>query len=289
MSKNKQTQISLIISQAEVLAKQHEVFTDKYVTKANEELYVLLSEIMSVCIQVEASAISDNIINQMRKTLREEHNIKTQKNSRASSIVVRYVVRANRKTAHIYGRVIETAIQNNIQPANLPEFIRSNGGIDAIRKAAAVKETEHEIAELKKKLRKLTEMTLHAAANKPITTLNSNPAMHAELADNYRAQDVQFDYFVGVSGHGKSGYRIVALIPPSKQLEEIALLQLNTVITDDLELRKKDAIEYCTKMGVSADNIACSMKYSEAFSEDEIAEFTNNANAETAGTLQIAA
>ena len=42
-------------------------------------------------------------------------------------------------------------------------------------------------------------------------------------------------------------------------------------------------------MGVSADSIACSMKYSEAFSEDEIAEFTNNANAETSGTLQIAA
>ena len=66
-------------------------------------------------------------------------------------------------------------------------------------------------------------------------------------------------------------------------------MQLNTVITDDLELRKKDAVEYCTKMGVSADSIACSMKYSEAFSEDEIAEFTNNANAETSGTLQIAA
>jgi hypothetical protein len=46
---------------------------------------------------------------------------------------VRYVVRTGRKTAHVYGRTIQTAIDAGVTADELPDYIRSNGGIDAIR------------------------------------------------------------------------------------------------------------------------------------------------------------
>ena len=247
MSKNKQIQISSIISQAEVLAKQHEIFTDKHVTKANEELYVLLSEIMSVCMQVEASAISDNIINQMRKTLSNVYEIKTQKNSRASSIVVRYVIRTNRKTAHIYGRVIETAILNSIKPVNLPEFIRSKGGIDAIRKAVVNTETKKQAEAVNAVYRNAMEHELYK--KQTLGTVQLNSSVNTRIAE---ASDVTFTYLMCINDP-KTGLQVVSTLYPSSTIEQQAIELTQITLLAAAKSGTPDFYQFCKDNGLNMD------------------------------------
>ena len=126
--------VASVIATADELARQHVTYTEQFVTRANEELYNLLSGMMSLCVEIQGNKLRDQIIKQMRKTLRDTYQVKTQANSNTSSIVVRYVVRTGRKTAHVYGRVIQTAIDDGITAEQLPSYIRDKGGIDAIRK-----------------------------------------------------------------------------------------------------------------------------------------------------------
>jgi hypothetical protein len=125
--------IAAIITTADQLAEQHSAYTEQFVTRANEELYKLLGGMMALCLEVQANKCCDQIIKQMRKTLREQYQVNTQAKSTTASIVVRYVVRTGRKTAHVYGRTIQTAIDAGVTADQLPDYIRSNGGIDAIR------------------------------------------------------------------------------------------------------------------------------------------------------------
>jgi hypothetical protein len=129
---NKALVLSLI-AEADVVAKAHEVYHEQYVISANETLYQLLGSILQVCLDVEASGEADRIVKEMRSKLKSDYGLKTQANSRTSAIVVRYIVRSSRKTAHVYGRVIEVAMANGITPEQLPDFIKEKGGIEEIR------------------------------------------------------------------------------------------------------------------------------------------------------------
>lgn len=209
-----------IIEQADELAIQHVNFTEHYVTRANEELYKMLAGMLSVCVQVKDSAAIDKLIKQMRKTIREKYNIKTQANSRVSSIVVRYVVGASRKTAHVYGRVIEAAIADGITAENLPEYICNNGGIEAIRKSLVKVETK-----AKFEYNKASELI-----NKHIARKLQDKAALGTIAfsdEKYKgiagASDVTFTYLMCINDPSKNALEVVATLYPSSQLEQYAL------------------------------------------------------------------
>ena len=101
------TLVLSLIAEADEVAKQHEVYHEEYVCKANDKLYGLLSNMLAVCLDIEASGESARVVKEMRSKLKAVYNIKTQANSRMPSIVVRYIVRSSRKTAHVYGRVVD--------------------------------------------------------------------------------------------------------------------------------------------------------------------------------------
>jgi len=127
------TLVLSLIAEADLVAEEHVNYHEQYVTSANNVLYELLAQMLDVCLAVEASGEAERVVKEMRSKLKSDYGIKTQANSRASSIVVRYIVRSSRKTAHVYGRVIEVAMANNITAEQLPNFIREKGGIEEIR------------------------------------------------------------------------------------------------------------------------------------------------------------
>jgi hypothetical protein len=205
-----------IIADADALAKQHEVFVEQYVTRANDELYNILSKLMSICLHVQASDVKDNIIHKMRKTLREDFGIKTQTNSRVASIVVRYVVRSNRKTAHIYGRAIEIAIADGIKPEELPDYIHKKGGVDAIRKSVVTAEVKNKNQAVKKIVNKC--LTQQFYKKKPIGEV--------QFVNNSLlpyAVDVEFTYLICATDSRKPGLQVVGSLYPCKELESKAL------------------------------------------------------------------
>ncbi|TRZ91069.1 MAG: hypothetical protein D4R84_14965 [Rhodocyclaceae bacterium] len=208
--------IASIITTADELAEQHVTYTEQFVARANDELYKLLGGMMALCLEVEASKQCDQIIAQMRKTLRSQYQIKTQKTSLASSIVVRYVIRSSRKTAHVYGRVIRTAIEAGITAEQLPDYIREKGGIDAIRQKGVDAEASAQATEGKARAIVSLADAFNNKDNVALGTVNFEDGRSGISLINDLSE---FQYLICKRGHD-GGTEIVGIAYPSAIVEE---------------------------------------------------------------------
>lgn len=128
----------MFVEQADTLVEQYKTYKSElatYVRKSNTELYKLLGNMMQMCIDIDASKQRGDIIKKLRAKLAEERKIKVQANSKTAAIVAKYVTGVTRKTAHVYARVIDTAIAVGVKAGELATFIADNGGIDKVRQA----------------------------------------------------------------------------------------------------------------------------------------------------------
>lgn len=137
-----------LIGHAEDLAREHELFNQQYVVAGRAALYGLLQKIMQLSEAFDASPDKEDLIKLMRVQLLNDYGIKTQDNSSDASVLVRFVTRADRKTAHVYARAIESAKANNIKANKFVEYVLQQGGIERIRAIGVdpeVKKAEKEL------------------------------------------------------------------------------------------------------------------------------------------------
>ena len=242
MSKRKQENIAAITAKANELAVFHAAYDEQYVKQGNEELYKLLGRTMALCVEIQQSADCKAIVTALRKTLREVLQMRTQRNSPVSSIVAKYVVRSNRKTAHVYARVIDVAITEGATPDTLPDYIRSKGGIERIRRTEAAAAAEKAASEHNKGARALLEQFLLWRSKKPFASF-SLPSSLRELGGT-----AHFTYLVCITGHGKSEYDVVGVLPADAEFERKALDLLAPVMGNDLNIAQKELIEFKKSM-----------------------------------------
>ena len=120
----------------QALHVQHTAFHTQYVERSNAALYALLADMERVCLDLLELHNKAAVIAKLRTHLKKDYGIKTQKNTSAVGVVVRYTLRNQRKTAHVYARALQTAIDAGVAPEQLADFIRERGGVDKIRQAA---------------------------------------------------------------------------------------------------------------------------------------------------------
>ena len=132
----KEAEIRAFLAKGESIVVKHEDYVAKYVTKANEDLYLLLADILAFAEDIFATNNADKIVKEMRTELTYRHKIKTQKNSTQLAIIVRFITRTSRKNALIYSQVLSNAISTNIKSTQLADYIKANGGINSIRDKA---------------------------------------------------------------------------------------------------------------------------------------------------------
>ncbi len=123
-----------ILSQANKINAEHDVYVAQFVTRANEELYALLANMMRVCEEIWVSDCEEYLHKQIRKEMKDKWGIKTQKNTSTTSLVIRYVTRGNRQLVHNYAKVINAAREDGVNSDNLVQYIKLKGSIDAVRK-----------------------------------------------------------------------------------------------------------------------------------------------------------
>lgn len=126
-----------LIDQADDLALEHEHFNTQYVIGGRVALYALLQKIYELALKLENSPDQTFLIQQMRKHLKDKHGIRTQENSSPTSIVVRYITKADRKTAHVYAKAIEAAIATNVPALEFSDYVEEQGGVEKIRASNA--------------------------------------------------------------------------------------------------------------------------------------------------------
>lgn len=122
-----------LIGQAEELANEHEQFNEQYVVNGRKALYSLLEKIFLLAQQFEASPDKEDLYRLLRVEMKNKFKIKVQENTSNIALLVRYITRAERKTAHVYARAIESAMKHKMSSMPLSDYIEARGGIDKIR------------------------------------------------------------------------------------------------------------------------------------------------------------
>ena len=255
MKKSEKVVIEQVLSEGNVLAEKQTDFNENYIIKANDVLYSLLADLMAFADMVMLSPYKHGILSKMREVLSKKYKIKTQRNSSDILILVKYVVRTNRKNAHVYARVLDLAYKSDVMPNELPDFIREHGGIDRIRESNVSIE-----ASAKKKIRDEFEIRFIKALLKeklatPITELSIPAEWRAQVHDSKGVSDFFYPICVSVLG----GYKVVGVIPMDldfeKQVLERVFVDLNSksAVSDEEKTqidRAKEIIspEYQLKM-----------------------------------------
>ena len=262
--RSNKTLVLSLIAEADEVAKEHENYHEQYVVSANEVLYKLLANMLQVCLDVEASGEAERVVKEMRSKLKSDYGIKTQANSRTSSIVVRYIVRSSRRTAHVYGRVIEVAMANNITADQLPDFIRDRGGIEEIR--LSVTNADEKKAEADKWANARDALTGMLYKREPIgkVVLNNNVRLPY-------ASDVVFSYLICNKNINTGEIDVLGAVYPSSDIEKRALnlFAINSIAMKHNRTNRFN--ELCNQFGFNQDMLIDWMK-ANGFDTDELAK-----------------
>jgi hypothetical protein len=280
----KQTKVDInyaIITHADLLAKRHQDYVCEFVTRANGELYVILAEILKLHEMLTASAKQEQLIKQMRRKLKDSFNIKTQTNTKTTALVVKYVTRASRKTAHVYGKVLDIAIADGITSDHLVEYIKGKGGIDKVRKVVVSAETAREQAQGQKALE--TALKKHLAmSTQPIATVVSPNKPFARFPC---ASDVAFHHLLCNFNLKTNQFEIVAAMYPNSTFESQAmddyLFMLGVAASSDTN----EFYHVCKQHGLNMDIILNWMRANN-ISDAETARVLSKSLAKGAADLQ---
>jgi hypothetical protein len=215
------------------LAEEHEQFNASYIVAGRIALYELLAKMYGLYRQLEASPEKTELLEDMRFKLAKTYQIRTQVNTTDLGLLVRYITRADRKTAHVYARAIEAAITNEIGLDDFVSYIQKQGGIEQMRAFGVDGNFKRlEVNDMNEKL-EIAKQHLLAVAEKPLAEIELNQSM------NVFGQGCFYDYFLGVSSGGKK-YRIVGKINADKDFETKVLKSFADMIDlDDPDIKKK--------------------------------------------------
>lgn len=134
--------IEKIVSAANALQIEHENYEKKYVEGGRMALYAVLSKIYALAIQINFNDYCDQILKELRNQLSLNKKIKVQKNSHAITMLVRWVVGANRQTAHNYSKALQAAFSDDIAAENLSEYFVKRGGLQSVKSEVQKKNNE---------------------------------------------------------------------------------------------------------------------------------------------------
>ena len=218
--------VKTLVCQADDLAEEHAQFNTNYIVAGRLALYELLGKIFDLYKALEASPDKKAQLSDMKHKLVHHHKIRVQANSSDAGILVRYITRAERKTAHIYARVIEQALSNQISSDHFVDYIEQCGGIEQMRlsginqaKASENEQTVKDTWQLGWKYCKARE-ELHFASFPLKNTF-----------DYEGKEKVWFEYYACIR-RGDKRY-VVANIPADRAFEEraVTLIGNNLAIT----------------------------------------------------------
>ena len=133
-----------LIRRADDLAREHEEFNQKYIVSGRNALYELLGKIYTLSEQLDNSFNKTEQISLLRIILAKKYGIRTQENTSDTTVLVRYITKADRKTAHVYSRAIEAARAKAILSVDFAEYIEQADGVERIRADSIVPKMSQE-------------------------------------------------------------------------------------------------------------------------------------------------
>jgi hypothetical protein len=203
-----------LISQADDLAEEHEQFNATYIVGGRLALYDLLAKIFTLYQELDAAPDKSSLLGSMKHKMVHTYRIRVQSNSSDVGILVRYITRADRKTAHVYARVIETAIANKISIGDFAGYIQKSGGIEKMRSIGVDPILKNQQAESEKTNWDLGWKYCMAREELPFAIFESPK-------DFCKRRDVSFEYYACIKRGGKR--YVIANIPADPIFDDRAI------------------------------------------------------------------
>ena len=231
-----------LIGQAEDLAAEHEQFNEHYVVNGRKALYALLEKIFLLAQQFEESPDKEDLNHLLKKDLCEKHGIRVQANTSNVSMLVRYITRAERKTAHVYARAIESAMAKKISSLTFEQYVEMSGGLEKIRidgVDTTVKSPKQLVDEEKTNL---SRKFLVARTEFPFATIKAPEKFEGMTNPNCEFELVICRWIAGE-------YRVVGKLPPTLENEYFMLREFsNFLFGEGNSLEKvRDAVDTLMK------------------------------------------
>ena len=125
----KEKEVAAIVQAVNILESEHSLYVDHYITRGNQSLYAVLAKIYVLAVQINHSDNKDSIIKSLKNAMSLQKKIKTQKNSTALTLLVRWVVGGSRQLAHTYSKALSAAYEDNVSADELAAYFIKQGGI----------------------------------------------------------------------------------------------------------------------------------------------------------------
>lgn len=128
-----------VVEEADALVVQRENFEREELARSNKALYAILTRIYTLFNKAaEEKCIKDTV--KLMKEQLKKRNVKVQVNTPALTVFVRYVFNSDRKRAYNYTSTLMAAIDEEITPENLADFIEKSNGVEECKKTYKMKE-----------------------------------------------------------------------------------------------------------------------------------------------------
>ena len=230
-----------LIAQANDLANEHEKL-DMHMAVGRQMLYDLLAKIYALSVQLEASIDREFFVRRMKDELASKWGIKTQENTSDTTALVRYITRADRKTAHVYSRAIEAAKVKQVKESSFTGFVERQGGIERIRsesvavKTAGVVDPEVELAQ---EQRELTRSYLNARRECPYSSFKIS------MKTNDLSTPQNLNFFVCSEKDGR--YYVLAQLSVSDDVSNKLIQDFAENMCADIQSSRKNISEFTRK------------------------------------------
>lgn len=128
-----------MLKRADELCAAREQFETTTLARSNAELYGILSSVYALFTQAVDSNCLKETIKGMSSAL-TKRGFRVQSNTPALTVFVRYVFNSDRKRAYNYASTLMAALQADIEPSELAQFIESKNGVEECKKEFRKKE-----------------------------------------------------------------------------------------------------------------------------------------------------
>jgi len=210
------------IKRADELCVAREKYETETLARSNKELYGILGSVYDLFKQAVGAECIKETVKAMKAVL-AKRGVRVQVNTPALTVFVRYVFNSDRKRAYNYASTLMAAVQADVEPAKLAEFIEGKNGVEECKKEFRKKEETVQ-----------KEAAIKAATGKVLQQLQTMKAAHVVKIEGAKVQLVEGTNFAFV----------VARIGSTGTLELLQAVSTTTVGMQNAALKElaKDLI-----------------------------------------------
>lgn len=232
----REIEVEKTVKTCDLLAEKHRKYNDDYIVRGNQALYELLADIYKAALALDKSDYKYEIHRKLRDILKTR-DIKVQSNTPDLTLLVKYVVGSDRKRATNYSRVLKIALNEELAPEELANYISRRGGIGQIHDVEAnsiAKQMGEKVTKERLELMKEYLILSQWAADKPAEFQFEGDIMRHNMHKQTLSEEATFAVFLADYDEQKNVYRVISGHDLGRTYEDCLLRFIIKNATGDL-------------------------------------------------------